>query len=94
MVAQVAREYADKVTFVTSPGQDNEAAMQRAVKEFRWPDSMIHAVDDSGRLWRHFDVVYRGAWIFLNDDGTIVEQSLTHITEKEVRENLDRLVST
>ncbi len=92
MVAQVAREYEDKVTFFTSPGQDNPEAMERAVKDFKWPGSMIHAVDDNGRLWRHFDVVYRGAWIFLNDDGTILEQSLTHLPEEKVRENLDQLV--
>lgn len=94
MVAQVAREYADRVVFFTSPGQDNQAAMREAVEEFGWPDSMIHAVDDGGRLWRHFDVVYRGAWIFLNDDGTIIEQTLTHIPEEAVRDNLDRLVES
>jgi hypothetical protein len=94
MVAQVAREYEGRVVFFTSPGQDGQAAMERAVKEFGWPDSMLHAVDDGGKLWRHFDVVYRGAWIFVNQDGTVVEQSLTHIPEEEVRANLDRLVDT
>jgi hypothetical protein len=94
MVAQVAREYEGQVVFFTSPGQDGETAMERAVKEFGWPDSMVHAVDDGGKLWRHFDVVYRGAWIFVNEDGTVVEQSLTHIPEEEVRANLDRLVDT
>lgn len=93
MVAQLARDYEGKVIFFTSPGQDSQPAMQRAVKEFEWPDSMIHAVDEGGRLWRHFDVVYRGAWIFLNDDGTIIKQSLTHISEEEVTHNLDRLVA-
>ncbi len=68
--------------------------MQRAVKDFRWPATMIHAIDENGRLWRHFDVAYRGAWIFLNDDGTVLEQSLTHITEDEVRRNLDRLIES
>lgn len=80
--------------FFTSPGQDNERAMVKAVDEFGWPDSMVHAVDDGGRLWRHFDVVYRGAWIFLNDDGQVLEQSLTHISETDVRKNLDRLVES
>lgn len=94
MVAQVAREYADRVVFFTSPGQDSQAAMREAVREFGWPDTMVHAVDDGGRLWRHFDVAYRGAWIFLNDDGTIIEQTLTHIPEGAVRNNLDRLVNS
>ncbi len=68
--------------------------MEKAVEDFRWPDSMIHAVDDGGKLWRHFDVAYRGAWIFVNDDGKVVDQSLTHIPEDEIRANLDRLVET
>ncbi len=94
MVAQVARDYEGNVLFLTSPGQDGQPAMERAVRDFGWPDSMIHAVDDDGKLWRHFDVVYRGAWIFINQDGTVLEQSLTHIPEDEVRANLDRLVDT
>lgn len=94
MVAQVAREYEGRVLFVTSPGQDGQPAMERAVSDFRWPDSMVHAVDDGGKLWRHFDVVYRGAWIFVNEDGTVLEQSLTHIPGDEVRANLDRLVDS
>ncbi|HEX2148845.1 MAG TPA: hypothetical protein VHI31_01530 [Actinomycetota bacterium] len=94
MVAQVAREYEGRVLFVTSPGQDGQPAMERAVSDFKWPDSMVHAVDDGGKLWRHFDVVYRGAWIFVNEDGTVLEQSLTHIPGDEVRANLDRLVDS
>lgn len=92
MVAQVARDYEGKVLFFTSPGQDGQPAMERAVRDFLWPDSMVHAVDDGGKLWRHFDVVYRGAWIFINQDGTVLKQSLTHIPENEVRANLDLLV--
>lgn len=94
MVAQVARDYEGKVLFFTSPGQDGQPAMERAVDDFKWPDSMVHGVDDSGKMWRHFDVVYRGAWIFINQDGTVVEQSLTHIPEEDVRANLDRLVES
>lgn len=68
--------------------------MQKAVKDFRWPDSMVHAVDERGELWRHFEVAYRGAWIFVNDDGRVIEQSLTHIPESEIRANLDLLVES
>ncbi|HEX2179101.1 MAG TPA: hypothetical protein VHL54_06230 [Actinomycetota bacterium] len=92
MVAQVAREYEGQVTFFTSPGQDNTTAMERAVREFEWPESMVHGVDEDGALWRHFDVVYRGAWIFVNDDGSVLDRSVTHIPEAAVRENLDKLV--
>lgn len=93
MVAQVARDYEGKIEFLTSPGQDNEEAMERAVKEFGWPASMTHAVDTDGKLWEHLKVRFRGAWIFLNDDGKIVFQSATHIPGKDVRSNIEKLLT-
>ncbi len=92
MVAQVARDYEGKIEFITSPGQDSQKAMLRAVNDFRWPDSMTHAVDPDGKLWEHLRVRYRGAWIFVNDDGEVLFQSVTHIPEKDVRGQLERLV--
>ena len=93
MVAQVARAYEGRVQFITSPGEDSQKAMSRAVKEFGWPDSMIHAVDTNGDLWADFKVRFRGAWIFVNDDGRVLHQSVTHIPEADVRSNLDKLVA-
>ena len=43
--------------------------MEQAVEEFKWPDSMTHAIDGDESLWEHLEVRYRGARIFLNDDG-------------------------
>ena len=91
MVAQVAREFEGKVVFLTSPGQDGEGAMEEFVDEFGWPDSMTHAVDKDGELWEHFGVRYRGAWIFLNQDGRVLFRSPSHIPESQVRENLAEL---
>ena len=93
MVAQVARHYEGKVRFLTSPGLDNEKAMEQAVEDFKWPDSMTHAIDRDGSLWEHLEVRYRGAWIFLNDDGEVSFRSVTHIPEKEVRSHLEELTS-
>lgn len=94
MVAQLARDYEGQVQFVTSPGQDSEPAMQKFLIEFGWPKSMVHAVDRNGELWQHFGVRYRGAWIFVDQDGEVQFQSVTHISEKEARANLDRLVAS
>lgn len=94
MVARFAREYEGRVTFLTSPGLDNQKAMEEAVGDFKWPGSMIHAVDEDGDLWRHFDVLYRGAWIFLDDDGTVIHRSVTHLPEKQVEQNLEKLVAS
>jgi hypothetical protein len=93
MVAQVARDYEGKVQFVTSPGLDSEKAMVQAVKDFGWPGSMTHAVDLNGDLWRHFQVPFRGSWIFLNNDGNVIYQSPSHIPEKDVRGSADQLLS-
>ncbi|MGI8427404.1 MAG: TlpA family protein disulfide reductase [Actinomycetota bacterium] len=79
--------------FLTSPGQDGEKPMEKFVKDFNWPESMTHAVDPDGSLWRHLNVRYRGAWIFVNADGKVLFQSVSHIPEKEVRSRLDALVS-
>ncbi len=51
MVAQLARDYEGRVLFVTSPGQDGQRAMREFVKEFKWPGSMVHAVDTDGALF-------------------------------------------
>lgn len=93
MVAQVARDYEGKIEFITSPGLDGQKAMERAVKEFGWPASMTHAADTDGKLWEHMKVRYRGAWIFLNDDGEIIFQSVTHIPGKDVRAYIEKLLS-
>lgn len=93
MIAQLARDYEGKVQFVTSPGQDAQKPMREFVKEFGWPDSMVHAVDTNGKLWEHFNVRFRGAWIFVNQDGKVLYQSPTHISEKDARANLDRLLA-
>jgi hypothetical protein len=94
MVAQVARAYEGKIEFLTSPGQDAVGPMEEFVDEFEWPAFMTHAVDQDGELWDHFKVHYRGAWIFLNQDGKVLFQSPSHIPERQVRDNLDKLESS
>ncbi len=94
MVGQFAREYEGKVQFLTFPGQDSEKPMQEFVKEFRWPESMLHGVDQKGELWQQFEVRFRGTWILLNDDGQVLHRTVGHVSEKQVRSNLERLVSS
>jgi hypothetical protein len=93
MIARFARQYEGKVTFMTSPGLDGQEAMAEAVKEFDWPASMIHAVDEDGGLWRHFDVLYRGAWVFVDDDGSVYERSASHLPESRIRKVLEELTA-
>lgn len=88
----MAREYGDRVTFLTSPGLDSEEPMNEFVRRFKWPDTMIHAVDRNGELWIHFGVRFRGTWIMVNQDGAVLSQSVGHIPEQELRKRLEQLV--
>lgn len=88
----MAREYGDRIVFLTSPGLDNPANMKTAVQDFGWPPAIINAVDENGNLWQHFGVRYRGSWVFINQDGK-VDQTVGHISDKELRSKLDRLAA-
>lgn len=94
MVGQLAREFEGRVQFVTSPGLADSDEHAEAVKDFGWPDYMVHAVDTKGDLWRHLDVIYRGAWLFIDDDGTVSSRSVTHIPKAKVKESLEKLVAS
>ena len=77
---------------MTSPGLDSEEPMVDFVKKFSWPDTMTHAVDRNGDLWAHFGVRFRGTWIMVNEDGSVLSQSAGHIPESELRKRLQQLV--
>jgi hypothetical protein len=79
---------------MTSPGLDAEPAMIDFVRRFGWPDTMVHAVDKDGDLWAHFGVRFRGTWLMVNQDGSVLSQSIGHIPEQELRTRLDALVRT
>lgn len=77
--------------FLTSPGLASTDEMSEAVKDFEWPDHMVHAIDADGSLWRHFGVRFRGTWVFIDDDGTVTRTS-PHPPEAEVERALQALV--
>lgn len=78
---------------MTSPGLDNEENMSKAVDEFGWPDTMVHAVDRSGSLWSHFGTRFRGTWIMVNQDGRELSRSAGHISKDDLIKRLDQLTS-
>lgn len=79
---------------MTSPGLDAEPAMQDFVNRFKWPDTMVHAVDSNGELWAHFGVRLRGTWVMVNEDGTVASQSAGHISKEELENRLNELISS
>jgi hypothetical protein len=78
---------------MTSPGQDNEKNMAEFVKEFGWPGSMIHAIDENSELWSHFGVRFRGTWIMVDDEGRVLSRSVGHIPKDELTKRLDQLIA-
>lgn len=78
---------------MTSPGLDTEEKMVKAVDEFGWPDTMVHAVDRSGDLWSHFGTRFRGTWIMVNQDGRELSRSQGHIPKDELMKRLEQLIS-
>lgn len=67
--------------------------MAESVREFGWPDTIVHAVDKSGELWTHFGVRFRGTWIMINQDGRVLSRSAGNISREELIERLDQLVA-
>lgn len=63
------------------------------MKEFEWPDTMLHAIDRNGELWTHFGVRFRGTWIMIDDDGRVLSRSIGHIPKDELTKRLEQLVA-
>ena len=85
----MARDYADKVTFLGVPGNDGVDAMQEFVDRYDLP--FEQAVTEDGSLWGHFGVAYQPAWVFVDDDGTTTVVPY-ELPESELTSTLDRLI--
>lgn len=78
---------------MTSPGLDNEKNMAQFVDEFRWPDTMVHAIDRNGELWNHFGTRFRGTWLMVDQDGKELSRSIGHIPKDEMVKRLEQLIA-
>lgn len=67
--------------------------MAEFVKEFGWPDTMVHAIDKNGELWSHFGVRFRGTWVMINQDGRVLSRSVGHIPKDELNKRLEKLTA-
>ena len=66
-VAQVARRYGDRVTFVSMAGLDSRNAMQAFVDEFHL--DFPTTVSENGSLWGRFGVIAQAEWLFVDASG-------------------------
>ncbi len=87
----MARDYADRVTFLGVPGNDGVEAMQEFVDRYDLP--FEQAVTEDGSLWGHFGVAYQPAWVFVDDSGdtTVVPQELS---SEDLERRLDELIES
>jgi hypothetical protein len=94
LVAQVARDYADRIGFLGVASRDSVEAMTSFVQEFG-VGGFPHAADPDGVLWQRFGVPYQPAWVFIDSHGTAVrvlgslqEQDLVPILEDLAQDRL------
>ena len=56
-------------------------------------EHITHVADLDGSLWLDFDVTYQPWWIFINDDGTVIDNWQGRLDEDELRQRLEDLQS-
>lgn len=91
MVAQVARQYEDKVQFIGFGSRDSAANLEKFVEQYGL-DSFPHAADESGELRGRLGVVGQPTWIFVDAAGK-AEKIYGELGEKRLVEELDQLVA-
>lgn len=88
----MARRFEGKIQILTIGGQDSEANMVKAVKDFGWPRNIINARDKNGSVWASLGIRFRGTWILINQDGTELRRFVVHPPEAQLIEGLEQLV--
>lgn len=87
----MARQYEGKIRVLTSPGLDSTDNMSEAVRDFKWPSSIVSMPDRDGKLWSHFGARFRGTWVLINSKGEVVQRTSPH--PRDLQKHLDMLVS-
>lgn len=66
--------FGDDVAVVGVAGRDELAAIQGFIDE-RGVGGFPHIVDETGEIWSGFDVRSQPAFVFIDDDGSIVGEA-------------------
>ena len=83
--------YDGDVTVIGVAGRDDLSAIQGFIDD-RGVGAFPHMVDDTGEIWAGFDVRSQPAFVFIDDDGTIVGDAGS-LSEESLVERLDALVA-
>lgn len=88
-VAAAAQANTDKVQFIGVAAQDQLAAMQGFVTQYK-VGSFQHLADLDASIWRRFDVVYQPAYAFISPAGS-VEVVKDQLSEAQLADRLRQL---
>lgn len=83
--------YDGRVAVVGVAGRDDLSAIQGFIDD-RGVAAFPHIADESGEIWATFDVRSQPAFVFIDDDGTIADESGS-LSEDGLIERLDALVA-
>ncbi len=80
-----------QVAVIGVAGRDDLSAIQGFIDD-RGVGAFPHIADESGEIWATFDVRSQPAFVFIDDDGTIVDGTGS-LSEEGLTERLDELVA-
>ena len=92
-VAQAAIDFEGQVEILGLAGVSNTDNMQHFVDRHDLYH-INHVADISGEIWRGFDINYQPWWIFVNDDGTVLENWQGRLSDEEIAERVQRLIDS
>ncbi len=90
-VAQAARDFEGQVEILGLAGVSNMSNMEAFV-ERHGLEHIDHAADTDGDIWLGFDINYQPWWIFVNDDGTVIENWQGRLSDEEIEERIQQLI--
>jgi len=92
-VADAAREFDGQIQFLGMPGSAGIDQLERFVNRHDL-HHIDHAADINGEIWGRFDINYQPWWIFINDDGTVIDNWQGRLSDEEIAERIDLLLSS
>ena len=89
-VAQVARQFTDRVEVIGVAGRDGIPAMEKFVARHGFGEAR-HIADVDGQVWRQFGIAGQPAWVFIDGGSGDRERVLGAIPTGQLTARLEAL---
>lgn len=91
----MVRENED-VNLVTVGGQGKQSAMVGFLSDTKLQGlaNLDNLADEKGDVWSHFDVAYRGTWVYINQDGKVTKHIGHYRSKTDLQKAFDQLKSS